>query len=97
MVINLNEFLNILLYVSLIVLVIIFIILGIRLIKTLNKVDKVIDDVNGKMNKVNGVFDIIDKTTDYAASISDKIISAISNFINVLLRKKKGNDKNDEE
>jgi len=95
MTIDFNEFLLILLYVSLIVLVIILIILGIRLIGTLKKVDNVIDDVNGKMNKVNGVFDIIDKTTDYAASISDKIISGISSFVGVLLRKKKGNDDNE--
>ena len=95
MTVNLNEFLLLILYSSLIVLVIIFIIVGIRLIKTLKKVDNVIEDVNGKMNKVDGVFDIIDKTTDYAASISDKVIGAISSFVNVLLRKKKGNDENE--
>lgn len=95
MTVDLNQFLMILLYLSLIVLVIILIILGIKLIKTLKKVDGIIDDVNVKMNKVNGVFDIIDKTTDYASSISDKIINAISGFINVLLRKKKGTDEDE--
>ena len=92
MVIDLNEFLGFLLYFSLIILVIIFIILGIKLIKTLKKIDVIIDDVNGKMNKVDGVFDIIDKTTDYASTISDKIIGAISGFVGTLIRKKKGND-----
>lgn len=96
MTVDFNEFLLILLYVSLIVLVIILIVLGIRLIGTLKKVDSVIDDVNVKIKKVNGVFDIIDKTTDYAASISDKIISGISGFIGMLLRKKKGNEEEDE-
>ena len=95
MMINLTEFLGILLYVSLIVLVIICIILGINLINTFKKVDKVLDDVNGKMNKVNGVFDMIDKTTDYASSISDKIIGTIANFVGTLLRKKKGNDEDE--
>ena len=80
------------LIIALIVLVVIFIILGIKLIKTLKKVDGVIDDVNIKMNKVNGVFEIIDKTTDYAATISDKIIGALSKFVNSLFKKKKGND-----
>ena len=80
MTVDLYEFLGLLLYVSLIVLVIIFIVLGIKLIKTLNKVDNVIEDVNVKMNKVDGVFDIIDKTTDYASSISDKIVNGISNL-----------------
>jgi len=97
MTINLNDLLTFMIYVGLIVLIIIFIILGIQLIKTLKKVDGVIDDVNTRMSKVNGIFDIIDRTTDYASSISDKVISLISSFINVLLRKKKGNDKDGEE
>lgn len=95
MMVNLEELLIILLYLMLIILVIILIILGIKLIKTLKKVDTVIDDVNVKMTKVDGVFNIIDKTADYASNMSDKIISSISNFINVLLRKKKGNGNNE--
>lgn len=97
MIIDFNEFLTIVLNMCLIALVIIFMVLGIKLIKTLKKVDAVIDDVNGKMDKVNGVFDIIDKTTDYASSISDKIINTISGFINVLLKKKKGKDNDEQE
>lgn len=97
MTIDLNALMLTFIYIGLITLIIIFIILGIKLIKTLKKVDNIIDDVNDKMNKVDGVFDIIDKTTDYAATISDKVISSISNFINVLLRKKKGIDKDEEE
>ncbi len=93
--VDISQFLIILLYVVLIILVIILMVLGIKLIKTLKKVDNVIDDVNNKMNKVDGLFNIIDKTTDYAASISDKFINAISSFIGVLFRKKKGNDKDD--
>lgn len=95
MTVDLITFLQLLLYVDLIILVIIFIILGIKLIRTLKKVDNVIDDVNGKMNKVNGVFEIIDRTADYASSISDKIIGAISSFVNVLFRKKKGKEEDE--
>ena len=92
MVIDINEFLNLILVTSLIVLVIIFIVVGIRLIGTLKKIDVIIADVNDKMNKVDGVFDIIDKTTDYAVSISDKIIGAIVGFLGGKFKKKKGND-----
>lgn len=92
MMVDLNDLLISVLFVLLIIFVIILIVLGIKLIKTLKKVDGVIDDVNIKMNKVNGVFEIIDKTTDYAATISDKIIGALSKFVNSLFKKKKGND-----
>lgn len=97
MTVDVYDFLLILLYISLIVLVIVFILLGIKLIKTLKKVDVVIDDVNDKMGKVDGVFNIIDRTTDYAAGISDKIISGISNFLKVFFTKKKGKKKNEQE
>ena len=97
MTIDLNELLVILLYSFLIVLVIILIILGIKLLRTLKKVDNVIDDVNEKMNKVDGVFNIIDKTTDYASTISDKIVGGISNFISSLFKKRKGKDDDYEE
>lgn len=80
------------LYIALIVLVIIFIILGIRLIKTLKKVDGILDNVDEKMDKVNGVFDIIDKTTDIAVGVSDKIINKISRLIEGVFKRKKGND-----
>lgn len=92
MTVDLNELLGLVLYICSTILVIVFIVVGIRLIKTLKKVDNVIDDVNEKMDKVDGVFNIIDKTTDYASSVSDRIINAISGFINNLLRKKRGND-----
>lgn len=90
MIIDLNIFFGIILYTLLIILIIIFIILGIKLIRTLKKVDNVIDDVNDKISKVDGIFNLIDKTTDYASSISDKVINWLSNFINSLFRKKKG-------
>ncbi len=95
--VNLSDILTIMLYMFLIILIIILIILGIKLIRTLKKVDNVIEDVNDKMSKVNGVFNMIDRTTDFAAEISDKVIGTLSKFINVLTRKKKGKDKNEEE
>lgn len=95
MTVDIGEFLLLTLYFLLIILVIIFIILGIKLIKTLKKVDVVIDDVNVKMSQVGGIFNIIDKTTDYAAAISDKVISGISGFITTLFKKKKGRDEDE--
>ena len=95
MMIDINEFLQIMLYFGLIVLIVIFIILIKKLIKTLTKVDQIIDDVNTKMDKVDGVFNIIDRTTDYASSISDKIIGAISSFVGMFFKKKKGNDEDE--
>ena len=88
----LDDALSVILYISLIALIITLILLVIKLIKTLKKVDNVIDDVDEKMHKVDGVFNLIDTTADFANSISDKIINGIGNFVNLIFRKKRGND-----
>lgn len=87
-------FLQILTYIFLIILIIIFIVLGIRLIGTLAKLNKVIDNVQDKMHKTDSVFSLIDRVADCTSNISDKIISGIFNFINGIF-KKKGNDNNE--
>lgn len=95
--IDLNEVLPIMLFIFLIVLVIICIILGIKLINTLNKVDVLITDVNSKMNKVDGIFTLIDKTTDYASGISDKLINSINSLLGLIFKRKNRKEDNDEE
>ena len=90
MTIDLKDVLPILLYIALIVLVIYLIIFVVRLLKTLNRVDVILDDVNHKLVKVDGVFDLIDHTTDAAAGLSDKIINGITSFINSIFARKKG-------
>ncbi len=94
--ININEFFSIVLNISLIVLVLFSIILVYKLIKTLIKLDKVVDDVNLKVNKLNGLFDIVDTATDTLSSISEKMVSLVSTgvlgFVNRFKRK---GDKNE--
>lgn len=97
MIIDLNDLLPIILFIVLIILVIICIIIGIRLIGTLNKVDGLIDDVNLKMSKVDGIFTLIDKTTDYASGISDKIINSIVSLFRIFKRKNRKDDSYEEE
>lgn len=95
MIINLETFLPIILYLCLIVLVIVFVVLGIRLIRVLDKLDETLDDVNKKIQSVDGVFNIIDKTTGIANTLSDKIIDGIVGFASHLFKKKKGNDEDE--
>jgi len=91
MTIDFTMFLQILIYMLLIALIIIFIVLGIKLIKFLAKMDKVVDDVSDKLQKTDNVFGLIDRTADIASNVSDKIVTGIFNFISNIF-KKKGND-----
>ena len=85
------SFLPIIIYVLLIILLIIGIILGIKSIITINKVEKVVDDVNEKVESLNGLFQIVDFTTDKLVSITDKVIDGVSSLASKLFFRKKKN------
>lgn len=92
------EFLPIIIYILLIIFLIIGIIIGIRLILTLDKVDKVVDDVNNKVQTLNGFFHIIDYTTDKLVFATDKVVDGVTNIFNKILfknKKKKASEKNE--
>ncbi len=93
----LQTFLPIIIYFLLIILLIIGIILGIRSIQTLNKVDKVVDDVNDKVQSLNGFFNLIDFTTDKIVSVTDKVVEGISGLIGAIFKRKNKKIDNDEE
>lgn len=83
------DVLQVILYILGSILLIVLIILGIKLIITMNKIENVVDDINVKVNKLNGIFTIIDLTTDKLALFSDKIIDAISTVVRKIFSKKK--------
>lgn len=92
------QFLPIIIYILLIIILVIGIILGIKSIITLNKVEKVVEDVNDKVQSLNSVFSIIDFTTDKLALITDKVVEYISMIFTRLFtsKKRKGEDENEE-
>lgn len=92
----LQTVLPLIIYVLLIILLIVGIILGIRSIQTLNKVDKVVDDVNDKVQSLNGFFNIIDFTTDKIVSVTDKVVEGISGLIGSVF-KRRHTEKDEEE
>lgn len=91
------SFLPIIIYILLIILLIVGIILGIKSIITINKVEKVVDDVNEKVESLNGLFQIVDFTADKLVSITDKVVDGVSAFVSKLFLKKKKNKKEEEE
>ena len=83
------NFLPIVIYLLLIALLTIGIILGIKTIITMNKLEKVVDNVNEKVESLNSIFSIIDFTTDKIASFTDKVVEVTGNlFSKILFRKK---------
>lgn len=86
------DVLQVILYILGSILLIVLIVLGIKLIITMNKIENVVDDINVKVNKLNGVFSIIDLTADKLVLISDKLVDGISSLIRKIFAKKKRED-----
>lgn len=85
-------YLPICIYILLIILLIICIILGIRLIGVMDKVDAIIENVQGKVNSLNGFFSVIDFTTDKISAITDRIVDVFSSLIGRIGRKKESKE-----
>lgn len=85
---TLEAFFTTMLYILGSTLLIVLIILGIKLIITMNKIENVVDDINVKVDKLNGLFNIIDYTTDKLAIVSDKVVEGVSYVLKKMFFKK---------
>lgn len=87
--INITELFSCMFYILLMVLIVVLIIFTVNAIKTLNKVDKLVDDITLKSTKLNGVFSIIDGATDAVVGFSDSIVGFFTNSLNKMLNRKR--------
>ena len=84
-----NTVFPIILYILGAVLLITLIILVIKCMGTIKKINSVVDDVSAKAGKLDGVFNIIDNTTDVISNVGDKVIDFITGAITGLFARKK--------
>ena len=82
-----NIFFSIMIYFLATILLIVMIALCVKLIHTLTKVDKVIDDITVKSSKLDNLFNVIDTTADAVNSVSNSIVGWVTTTINRLLNK----------
>ena len=92
--INVIEYLTVLLYVLGSILLVVLIILGVKLIITMNKIEVVVDDINKKVKTLDGFFSMIDFTTDKLAMLSDRFVEATSSLIKRLFKRKEDESNN---
>lgn len=89
--------LPVLLYVLGIVLLVVLIILGIKLIKVVDKTDRILDDVEGKVKSLDGFFSIFDKVSDSILSLSGTVVSSVSGLISRVFKRGKRKEEIDYE
>lgn len=76
-------------YTLLSILIIVAIILLYKLTITVDKANVVLDDIYGKVKKLDNLFEIIDKSADTINLVTDKITGIISNSIMKVFKKRK--------
>ena len=92
----LNMFLPIVLYILLSILLVILIILGLRILRVIDKLELLADDVSSKVKSLNTFFNLIDNFTDKMSIFSDKIVMIATTLLSKLFNKK-GKDDTDEQ
>lgn len=86
---GLTTVLSIILYIFGIILLGVLIVLGIRLIQMLERADKILDNVEEKVNSLNGVFNVINKATTGIDLISSKVVNTIVDMFSKIFKRKK--------
>ena len=72
-----------------IILLVVAIIIGIRIIGLTDKAEKILDDVEEKINSLNGIFNVVNKVSLGMDAIGNKITSTITNLVSKVSKKKK--------
>ena len=90
-----EQLLLIILYLLGSILLVVLIILGIKLINTMNKIQNVVDDINKKVDSFDGLFSIIDNTTDKLALLSDKMLDGVTFLLKKIFKPRKRKEEDD--
>ena len=87
-----NEVLPIILYVLGSILLVVLIILGVKLIIVMDKINNVVDNISSKVESLNGIFSMIDSTTDKLSLISNRVTTGLMDLVKKIFKKKKEED-----
>ena len=85
----LSAYLPILIYILLCILIVLLIIISIKVIRTMNRVESIVDDVDEKVKSLNGVFNVVDAVTDKLSALTEVISDSIILFIKGIFKRKK--------
>lgn len=88
-----NEVLPVILYILGAILLVCLIVLTVKLIITMNKIEKVVDNITVKVRTLDGLFSVIDTVTGKVTLVTDRIIDSFALLIERIFKRK--DDKNE--
>jgi hypothetical protein len=71
------------------------IVLVLKLINTVDKTNSILDNIEGKVKSLDGLFETIDKTTSTISSIGDRLLDKVSSIFGKFGRKRKLKEEDD--
>ena len=87
--ISLDSYLITFIYILLCILLGLLIVIAVRIIKTMNKVEMIVDDVDKKVKSLNGVFSIVDGVTDKLSALTEVISDSVILFVKSIFKRRK--------
>lgn len=93
----LQVFLPIVLFILGIVLLVVLIVLAIKMIDTVDKMNRILENTERKINSFNGVFRLIDSFTDNLSFVGDRMIETIASVLSKIFKPKKRKSKYEED
>ena len=91
------DFFQSLIYILCSISLVVLIIVLIKVVMTLSKVDKLVEDLTEKSKKVDGAFNAIDRMTDAVSKVNDKFIGMLFNGITGITKKVKKNKEREDD
>ena len=85
---DVSTFLPMLLYIAGFVLLVVLIIIGIKIIGILDKVDRIVDNVEDKVNSFNTAITTLSKAANGFADISNSVVFGLTTAVSRIFNKK---------
>ena len=86
---GLTVFFQLLLYILGAALLVVLIVLAIKLVYTVDKTNEILDNVDSKVKSLDGLFEVIDATSNAISSLKDRIFDKFFSVIGKVGRKNK--------
>lgn len=86
------DFLPIIIYILLIVLISVFIFLLLKMSKTIDKVNGLLEDVEMKLSSLDAFFNAINWTTEKINIITERIVDSVMSVVHKLFNRRKDDD-----
>lgn len=90
-----SEVLPVILYILGAILLVALIVLTVRLIITMNKIDKIVDNITVKVRALDGVFAVVETASSKFNLLTTQLVDTLASLISKIFSHKRKDDENE--